>query len=478
MANILVVGSGAREHALTWKLAQSPMRPRLFAAPGNPGIAALAECLPIGAEDAEAIVTAARERAVDLVVIGPEVPLMAGLADRLRAAGIATFGPGAAAARLEGSKSFAKEIMTRAGIPTARYEVFDDVAAARAYVERHGAPLVVKADGLAAGKGVTVARTVPEALVAVDDAMERRVFGAAGAAVVIEDYLDGDELSVMALVAGERFRLLPPSQDHKQVYDGDRGPNTGGMGAFAPVPWADGALLAAVRDRIFAPLLRELSRAGLDYCGVIYAGLMITRDGPRVIEFNARFGDPETQVTLPLLGGDFAAACLAVAEGRLDDAEARVAPGAAVGVVLASHGYPGAYTTGHPITGLDALPPDTLAFHAGTRLADDGMLVTAGGRVLTLVGLGDDLAAARERAFAAVARVTFDGVHYRSDIGLRERRVADGSAENAEERRERGVGEQRVTSEATEATEGEMEEREPAAVAEERRGDDEEEIGT
>ncbi|HEX6796386.1 MAG TPA: phosphoribosylamine--glycine ligase [Ktedonobacterales bacterium] len=451
MANILVVGGGAREHALVWKLAQSETRPRLFAAPGNPGIAAPAECLPIGAEDVAGIVAAAREHAIDLVVIGPEAPLMAGLADTLRAAGVAAFGPGAAAARLEGSKAFAKDLMARAGIPTARYAAFDDAAAARAYVERHGAPVVVKADGLAAGKGVTVARTVAEALAAVDDAMERGVFGAAGRAVVIEEYLEGDELSMMALVASERFVLLPPSQDHKQVYDGDRGPNTGGMGAFAPVPWADEALLAVVRERIFAPLLRELSRAGLDYRGVIYAGLMVTREGPQVIEFNARFGDPETQVTLPLLAGDFAAVCQAVAEGRLDAAALRVAPGAAVGVVLASRGYPGAYATGYPIAGLDALPPGTLAFHAGTRMADNGTLVTAGGRVLTLVGLGDDLAAARERAYAAAARMTFAGVHYRRDIGLRERRITRLTAEDAED-----AEAERFTTEETEETEAEQ----------------------
>ena len=462
MANILVVGSGAREHALVWKLAQSETRPRLFAAPGNPGIAALAECLSISADDVAGIVAAARGHAIDLVVIGPEAPLIAGLADALRPEGIAAFGPGAAAARLEGSKAFAKEIMARASIPTARYAAFDDAAAARAYVERHGAPVVVKADGLAAGKGVTVARTMAEARSAIDDAMERGVFGAAGRTVVIEDYLEGDELSVMALVAGERCVLLPPSQDHKQVYDGDRGPNTGGMGTFAPVPWADEALLAAVRERIFAPLLRELSRAGLDYRGVIYAGLMVTREGPRVIEFNARFGDPETQVTLPLLEGDFAAVCQAVAEGQLDAATLRVAPGAAVGVVLASQGYPGAYATGHPIAGLDTLPTGTLAFHAGTRAAEDGEAstgrpyVTAGGRVLTLVGLGDDLAVARERAYAAAARVSFAGVHYRRDIGLRERRVT-GNAGNAEVRGERGEG-QRETAEVAEGRRGGKEE--------------------
>jgi phosphoribosylamine--glycine ligase len=435
MTNILVVGGGAREHALIWKLAQSPSRPLLFAAPGNPGVAALARCLPIGAEDVSGIVTAARDHAIDLVVIGPEAPLIAGLADQLRAAGIAVFGPSAAAAQLEGSKSFAKELMARAGIPTARYATFEDAAAARAYIERHGAPVVVKADGLAAGKGVMVARTVPEALAVIEDVMERGIFGQAGHRVVLEDYLEGDELSVMALVAGESFHLLPPAQDHKQVYDGDQGPNTGGMGTFAPVPWAGETLLAAVRERVFAPLLRALGHAGLDYRGVIYAGLMITRDGPRVIEFNARFGDPETQVTLPLLEGDFAATCAAVAQGTLNSVAVRVAPGAAVGVVLASGGYPGAYTTGYPIAGLDALPPGALAFHAGTRATDDGTLVTAGGRVLTLVGLGDDLAGARERAYAAVARVSFAGAHYRHDIGLRERRVTEASAENAESTR-------------------------------------------
>ena len=448
MTNILVVGGGAREHALVWKLAQSSACPRLFAAPGNPGIAALAECLPIGAEDVAGIATAARERAVDLVVIGPEAPLTAGLADHLRAEGIAAFGPGAAAARLEGSKAFAKEIMARAGIPTARYAAFDDAAAARAYVERHGAPVVVKADGLAAGKGVTVARTAAEACAAIDDAMERGVFGAAGRTVVIEDYLEGDELSVMALVAGERCHLLPPSQDHKPVYDGDQGPNTGGMGAFAPVTWADEALLAAVRERIFAPLLRELVRAGLDYRGIIYAGLMLTRAGPQVIEFNARFGDPETQVTLPLLAGDFAQACMAVANGTLDGVDLRTSSGAAVGVALASQGYPATYSTGHPIAGLDALPPGTLAFHAGTRLAEDGAVVTAGGRVLTLVGLGDDLAAARERAYAAAAGVTFAGAHYRRDIGQRERRMDRVTAEDAED-----AEAEKSTTEATEATE-------------------------
>ncbi len=361
-------------------------------------------------------------RQIDLVVVGPEAPLMDGLADRFRAAGLRVVGPDRAAAQLEGSKNFAKEIMARAGIPTARHATFSDFAAARAYVERVGAPLVVKADGIAAGKGVVVAQTRAEAIQALEDMLDRRVFGAAGDTVVLEELLRGDELSVMALVSGDTYRLLPPSQDHKQVFDGDTGPNTGGMGAFAPVPWADETLLSNVRERIFEPLLREMARAGLEYRGVLYAGLMITREGPKVIEFNARLGDPEAQVTLPLLETDLVDAFLAVADGTLDRVQLRHRPGAAVGVVLASAGYPGNFTSGVPIT-LPSTPlPDTLLFHGGTR-DEHGHLVTAGGRVLTVVGLGADLAAARARAYAGAEGIAFAGKHYRRDIGSRPRRV-------------------------------------------------------
>ncbi len=410
---LLVIGSGAREHALVWKLAQSRSRPTVYVAPGNAGILTPAasyetrvERAISATENVDGLLAFAREQGVDLTVVGPEAPLVAGLADRFREAGLRVF----------------EELLVRAGIPTARHEAFDDLVAARAYVERHGAPVVVKADGLAAGKGVTVARTLDEALAALDEAMEQRTFGAAGDTVVVEEYLEGDELSVMALVSDGVYRLLPSSQDHKAVFDGDRGPNTGGMGAFAPVLWADESLLEPVRARIFAPLLRELEREGIAYRGVLYAGLMMTADGPQVIEFNARFGDPETQVTLPLLDSDLVDLCLAVSDGTLDRVPLAVRPGAAVGVVLASRGYPGRYETGLPITGLDTWPEDTLVFSAGVGLLDD-QPCTAGGRVLTVVGLAADLEAARERAYAGVERIHFEGMHYRRDIGRRPRRI-------------------------------------------------------
>jgi phosphoribosylamine---glycine ligase len=433
--NILIIGGGAREHAIAWKLAQSPHRPRLYVAPGNPGIAraqphvqpdvlASASTVALAADDLDGLVAFARAQAIDLAVVGPEAPLTLGLADRLRAAGVRVCGPGQAGARLEGSKAFAKEVMARAGIPTARHAAFNEFAAARAYVERHGAPVVIKTDGLAAGKGVTVAHTLPDALAALEQAMERRVFGAAGATVVVEDYLDGDELSVMAFVADDTYRLLPPSQDHKQALDDDQGPNTGGMGAFAPVPWAGDDLLDLVRGRIFAPLLAELARAGIAYRGVLYAGLMVTATGPQVIEFNARLGDPEAQVTLPLLATDLVDICLAVADGALERVTLAQRPGAAVGVVLASAGYPGPLGPSQPITlEADAMPAGTLVFHAGTRAGESGQLMTAGGRVLTVVGQGADLAAARASAYAAVRHARFAGMHLRGDIGLRLRHV-------------------------------------------------------
>jgi phosphoribosylamine--glycine ligase len=429
---ILLIGGGAREHALAWKLAQSRHQPALSVAPGNPGIGRAqphaaapvpATRVALAADDLEGLVAFARAESIDLAVVGPEAPLTLGLADRLRAAGVRVCGPGQAGARLEGSKAFAKEVMARAGIPTARHATFSDVAAARAYVERRGAPVVVKTDGLAAGKGVTVARTLPEALEALELAMERRVFGAAGGTVVIEDVLEGDELSVMAFVADGAYRLLLPSQDHKQLFDGDRGPNTGGMGAFAPVPWAGAELLDLVHERIFTPLLAELAREGIAYRGVLYAGLMVTATGPQVIEFNARLGDPEAQVTLPLLASDLVDACLAVADGTLDRVELTHHPGAAVGVVLAAAGYPGPVAPSQPITlDEDTMPAGTLLFHAGTR-EEGGRLLTAGGRVLTVVGQGADLAAARAAAYDAVRHVRFAGMHARGDIGQRPRRA-------------------------------------------------------
>jgi phosphoribosylamine--glycine ligase len=426
MANILVVGSGAREHALVWKLAQSHHNPRLYAAPGNPGMGsqqpagpALALCAPIATDDQDALLQFARERQIDLLIVGPEAPLALGLADRFRASGIAVFGPGRAGAQLEASKAFAKEALGRANIPTARHATFTDVAPARAYVERHGAPIVIKADGLAAGKGVTVAATVAEALQALEDAMERRIFGAAGGTVVIEDYLDGAELSVMALVSGDTYRLMLPAQDHKPAFDHDRGPNTGGMGAIAPIPWVDDHLLELISARVFSPLVAELARSGVDYRGVLYAGLMVTRDGPHVIEFNVRFGDPEAQVILPLLETDLLDLCMAVADGTLDRVTLAHRPGSAVGVTLASEGYPGSYAVDLPITmNLEDLAAETLIFHAGTRTVES-QLLTAGGRVFTVVGLGDDVAAARGRAYDGIGQISFKGMRYRSDIGQR-----------------------------------------------------------
>jgi phosphoribosylamine--glycine ligase len=419
--NILVVGSGGREHALVWKLAQSAHRPTLYAAPGNPGMRPLATLVPIAADDVEGLLAFARAQKIDLAIVGPEAPLMLGIADRFRAAGLRIFGPNRAAAQLEGSKAFAKDLMGRARIPTAQHRTFTDVSAARAYVQRQGVPIVIKADGLAAGKGVTVARTLPEARAALETVMEQRLYGAAGDTVVIEEYLEGDELSVMALVAGERYQLLVSSQDHKQLLDGDQGPNTGGMGAVAPVPWVDSALLAAIRARIFTPLLAELTRSGLEYRGALYVGLMITSAGPKVLEFNARFGDPETQVVLPLLKSDLVDLCLAVADGTLDDTPLEQQPGTAVGVVLASAGYPEKPTLGQPVSGLEDVPKDALVFHAGTK-DQDGQLVTAGGRVLNVVGQGVALEQARARAYAAVERIHFSGKQYRRDIGQRPRR--------------------------------------------------------
>jgi phosphoribosylamine--glycine ligase len=379
----------------------------------------LAECVPISADDDAALLQFARERANELIVVGPEAPLARGLADGLRAAGFAVFGPGRAGAQLEASKTFAKEVMERANIPTARHASFTDLASAHAYVERQGAPVVVKVDGLAAGKGVTVAKTLAEAHQALDDAMEQRVFGDAGAVVVIEEFLEGAELSVMALLSGDSYRLLPPAQDHKAAFDGDRGPNTGGMGAFAPVPWAVNELLATIRESVFDPLVAELAHRGIDYRGALYAGLMLTREGPQVIEFNVRFGDPEAQVILPLLEADLLDVCMAIANGKLEGVTLAQHPGCVVGVTLASEGYPGSYATSLPVT-LDpeGMGPETLLFHAGTR-SEGGQLLTAGGRVFTVVGLGADLADARHYAYAGAERVSFQGMRYRSDIGLR-----------------------------------------------------------
>ncbi len=408
---VLVVGSGGREHALAWKLSQSPALQHLVCAPGNPGMAALAECRPLEAEDPAAVTALARQERVDLVVVGPELPLSRGVADALRRAGIPVFGPAAAAARLEASKAFAKDVMAAAGVPTAGHRTFDDARAAAAYARTRGA-LVVKADGLAAGKGVVVAASSEEAVQAIQE------LSRLGASLVLEEVLEGEEVSVIALADGERFVLLPPAQDHKRLLDGDAGPNTGGMGAVCPVPQLDAAGLQAVGTTVIAPVLREMARRGHPFQGALYAGLMLTREGPRVLEFNARFGDPEAQVLVLQLAEDLLPLLTACASGTLHQRPLAIAPGAAVGVVLASAGYPGAPRTGVPISGTEGPWESAHVFHAGTAL-DAGRLVTAGGRVLTVCAQGPSLAEARASAYRAVSRIHFEGMQLRHDIGAR-----------------------------------------------------------
>jgi phosphoribosylamine--glycine ligase len=426
---VLVVGGGGREHALAAALARDPVVKELLAAPGNPGIAALAHCLPIAADDLAGLVAAAERERVDLVVVGPEAPLVSGLADRLRAAGIATFGPSAAAARLEGSKAFAKDFMRAHGIPTAEAETFTDPAAAAAHVRAHGAPIVIKADGLAAGKGVVVAGTVAEALAAIDRFLRAASLGSAGARILVERCMVGDEVTVLAIVDGERWLLLPPAQDHKRLRDGDQGPNTGGMGAVAPVPLVDGALADEIVTSILAPTIEGLREAGTPYIGCLYLGLMLEADGPRVVEYNVRLGDPEAQVVLPLLGPGLAELFLSAATGALPRGGAlpKSPPGAeaAACVVLAAPGYPEAPVLGQPIRGLERFADGREAggapiqiFHAGTaRRGED--LVTAGGRVLGVTGLGRDLPQALARAYQAAEAIVFEGKQMRRDIGQR-----------------------------------------------------------
>ena len=418
---ILVVGGGGREHALLWKLAQSPLTSRLFCAPGNAGTSELADNLPIRANDVEGIVGAAVERTINLVVVGPEEPLSLGLADRLREAGIPVFGNSQAATRIESSKAFAKEVMAAAGIPTARATVVRDLIEGIAALSSFEVPVVIKADGLAAGKGVVVAQSRDEARMVLTAFLEDQALGAAGATVVVEECLTGQEVSVLALTDGTTVVPLSPSCDHKRIFDGDKGPNTGGMGAYSPTRALHADALADVRRTVLEPAVREMAARGAPLRGALYAGLMMTPDGPKVLEFNARLGDPETQVVLPLLDGDLAELCLAVANGTLGDIPpVSVANEAAVAVVIASGGYPGPIQSGEPIGGLDDVPEDVLVFHAGTRRTDDGRVVTAGGRVLNVVGFGADLASARERAYAGVERISFAGAQFRRDIGSRE----------------------------------------------------------
>lgn len=420
---ILIVGSGGREHAIAWALSKSDKVERLYCAPGNAGIAELAECVPIGEDQFESLTKFAKEHEIDLVVVGPEAPLFAGLVDVLEEAGLKAFGPRKNAAIIEGSKVFTKQLMRKYNIPTAAYESFDNYEEALAYLRKQRAPIVVKADGLAAGKGVTVAATLEEAERALREIMVDKVFGEAGAQVVIEEFLSGQEMSILAFVDGETVRPMVPSQDHKPVYDGDKGPNTGGMGTYSPVPHIPQSVVDEAIGTILIPAARAMVREGRPFRGVLYAGLMITEQGPKTVEFNCRFGDPETQVVLPRLKTDLADIFMATVNGKLQEIEIEWSDEAAVCVVLASGGYPGPYEKGKPITGLDQVE-QSVVFHAGTKLAD-GRIVTNGGRLLGVTALGKDIAEARAKAYADIAKIRYEGKHYRTDIALKALRALE-----------------------------------------------------
>jgi phosphoribosylamine--glycine ligase len=416
---ILVVGGGGREHALAWKLAQSPRVTKIYCAPGNPGIGALAECVNISADNIKALCGFAREHNVDLTVVGPEKPLTDGIVDYFTAQGLKVFGPSQEAAQLEGSKSFAKDRMKKYGVPTADFAVFDSAADARSYIEAKGAGIVVKADGLAAGKGVVVVETAAEALQAIDEIMLKKVHGDAGSQVVLEERLIGEEASLLAFTDGFTVVPMVAAQDHKRVGDGDTGPNTGGMGAYAPAPVMTSALLAEVQQTILQPMIDGLRNDGILYQGCLYAGLMLTASGPKVIEFNARFGDPETQVVLPLLEGDLLPVLEACIDGTLAEAEVHWRKGATVCVVMAAGGYPGEYRKGDAISGMAAAEAKgAMVFHAGTALAGDAV-VTNGGRVLGVTAVAEDIAAAVAKVYPAVEQIKFVGMQYRKDIAHR-----------------------------------------------------------
>lgn len=416
--NILLIGSGGREHTLAWKIKQSPKVTKLYCAPGNPGIAEYAECVDLKVEDIAGLKAFAKEKNIQLTVVGPEIPLALGIVDEFQKDGLRIFGPSQKAAQLESSKLFAKKIMKKYKIPTAGYETFEDAQLALEHVYMSRFPVVIKADGLAAGKGVTVAISLVEAKRAINAALKDKVFGEAGAKIVIEEFLSGEEASILAFCDGKNFIPMTSAQDHKTVYDEDKGPNTGGMGTYSPAPIVTKEIAAQVDETVFKPMLAAMAAEGAPFVGILYAGLMITKDGPKVIEFNCRFGDPETQVVLPRLKNDIIDVFEACIDGKLDQVKLEWRPEAAVCVVLAADGYPGTYKKGDVISGLGAAKelPDTHVFHAGTAKEKD-QIVTAGGRVLGVTALGSDIRTAIKNSYKATEAISFSGLHKRKDIG-------------------------------------------------------------
>ena len=424
---VLVVGGGGREHALCWKIAQSPKATKIYCAPGNAGIAGIVECVDISAGDVEGLVKFAKAERIDLTIVGPEEPLVKGLVDQLEEEGLTAFGPKKNAAELEGSKAFAKDLMQRYLIPTAGFRTFRYAEEAQRYLKAHDSyPLVLKADGLAAGKGVIICKDAREAMAGLSEIMVEKRFGTAGDTLVIEDFLVGEEASIMAITDGDTILPLPTSQDHKALGDGDQGPNTGGMGSYSPAPVIDDAMMRQIERTILVPTIHALKNENRGFRGLLYCGLMITPGGPKVLEYNVRFGDPEAQVLLTRLKGDWLDVFLCAAEGRLDEAEFAWDPRPAVCVVMASKGYPAKAQTGVPIAGLDQDLEDTVVFHGGTA-RDGDRVVSAGGRVLGVTAFGETIAAARDRAYARVETIRFPGVHYRSDIA---RKALDRLAKN------------------------------------------------
>ncbi len=419
MLKVLVIGGGAREHTLVWKLRQSPSVKEIYVAPGNAGTGLIAKNLDIKPTELDSLTQAAQERSIDLAVVGPEAPLAVGIVDLFQGRGIPIFGPTKEATKIESSKVFAKGLMQRYGIPCAKSRSFSSFGEAKDYVKAQQPPIVVKADGLAAGKGSIVANSTAEALAALSEIMEKRIFGEAGDQVLVEEWLTGKEVSLLAFTDGKTVVPMVPACDYKRACDGDEGPNTGGMGSYSPPNFFGADLINRVRDTILEPTVQAMAKEGKPYKGVLYAGLMLTEEGPKVLEFNARFGDPENQVMLPLLKSDLVDIMLAVLDERLDKIEIKWRDEACVGVVMASGGYPGSYKIGFPIEGLDKVDEDILVFHAGTK-ASEGIIYTDGGRVLTVAATGRTIAEARDGVYSNIPRIHFEGCHYRKDIGARE----------------------------------------------------------